>query len=98
MYPKERGRTAGRACMWCASTVTTIKPVYSLQRHLNVWNVGASAKNALHCKCLVCGLRQRHVFQVEPDNYLPLRDDIQKPLTNTAAFVLDEKLAFLTCK
>ena len=24
MYPKERGRTAGRACMWCASTVTTI--------------------------------------------------------------------------
>jgi len=56
MYPKERGRTAGRACISCAGTNTTIKPVYSLQRHLDVWHVGASAKNALHCKRLVWSL------------------------------------------
>lgn len=32
------------------------KPVYSLQRHRDVWHVGASAKNALHCKRLVWSL------------------------------------------
>lgn len=29
------------------------KPVYSLQRHRDVWHVGASAKNALHCKVMI---------------------------------------------
>ena len=44
-------RWQSRICSY--RSITTIKPVYSLQRHLDVWHVGASAKNALHCKCLV---------------------------------------------
>ena len=35
------------------------KPVYSLQRHLDVWHVGASAKNALHCKVMRIDARIR---------------------------------------
>ncbi len=34
------------------------KPVYSLQRHLDVWHVGASAKNALHCKVMRSAIRR----------------------------------------
>lgn len=32
------------------------KPVYSLQRHRDVWHVETSAKNTFHWKYLVCGL------------------------------------------
>src|SRR5690606_5970164 len=59
MYPKERGRTAGRACISFLGTNTAIKPVYSLQCHLDVWHVGASAKNALHCKVMRINARIR---------------------------------------
>ena len=34
------------------------KPVYSLQRHRDVWHVGASAKNALHCKVMRSAIRR----------------------------------------
>lgn len=59
MYPKERGRTAGRAYISFLGTNTTIKPVHSLQRHLVVWHVGASAKNAPHCKVMRIDARIR---------------------------------------
>ncbi len=40
------------------------KPVYSLQRHLDVWHVGASAKNALHCKVMRINARIRLCLHV----------------------------------
>ncbi len=50
MYPKERGRTAGRACISCAGTNTTINLFIPLQRHLDVWHMGASAKKCASLK------------------------------------------------
>ena len=65
------------AGLWCAEyqnrwqsricsyrSITTIKPVYSLQRHLDVWHVGASAKNALHCKVMRINARIRLCLHV----------------------------------
>ena len=49
-------RWQSRICSY--RSITTIKPVYSLQRHLDVWHVGASAKNALHCKVMRSAIRR----------------------------------------
>ena len=40
------------------------KPVYSLQRHHDVWHGGASAKNALHCKVMRINARIRLFLHV----------------------------------
>ena len=53
MYPRgarpNRWQSLHMVCKYLAPlhfarSVTTIKPVYSLQRHHDVWHVGASAK------------------------------------------------------
>lgn len=53
MYPKERGRTAGRAYISFVGTNTTINLFIPCNVISDVWHVGASAKNALHYKRLV---------------------------------------------
>ena len=55
-------RWQSRICSY--RSITIIKPVYSLQRHLDVWHVGASAKNALHCKVMRINARIRLCLHV----------------------------------
>ena len=107
MYPKERGRTAGRAYISFVGTNTTINlfipcniiATCGMWEHRQKMRFTVRAWYRFRDGGASSGFKGaywRMQYKVEPGNYLPLRAYIPKPLTNTVAFVRDEELTFPT--